>query len=78
MITMGGSVQGLPLQVEIHLEQTEQFSPWSSLPNWVSSSLNRGPHELLFSVCALYCIALFINIFLLKYCAQCLFYLIKS
>lgn len=29
MITMGGLVQGLPLQVETHLEQRELLSPWS-------------------------------------------------
>ena len=36
-----GFVQGLPLQVETHLEQIEQFSPRSLLTNWVNSSPNR-------------------------------------
>lgn len=62
-------MQGLPLQVETHLEQRELFSPWSWLANWVSSSPNGKPHELLFSLCTACCIALFI--FLLKSCLLC-------
>lgn len=55
---VGLYVQGLPLQVETHLEQREQFSPWSWLPKWVSGSPNGKPYELLFSLFTVCCIPL--------------------
>lgn len=54
VMLMNTLCKDFPYSFETHLEQRGQFSPWSWLSNWVNSSPNGKPYELLLSIPSLW------------------------